>query len=103
MWAGGGEESEYWHCLDHCEETWLIRVHAALRVGALKRPFAGRLAQATARRVRTTTTPRDSNDYADDSADKAAKPGATDMPDKQRRTARSAYGRRLPAKSTMTT
>ena len=47
--------------------------------------------------------PRDSNDYADDLANKAAKPGATDMPHKQRGTARSAYGQRLPAKSTMET
>jgi hypothetical protein len=24
MWARGGEESEYWHCLGHREEKWLI-------------------------------------------------------------------------------
>ena len=47
MWARGGEESEYWLCLGHREEKWLIEPMPHSGREARKRPFAGRRARAT--------------------------------------------------------
>ena len=56
-----------------------------------------------ARRVRTATTPHDSNDDFNDSADKAAKPGATDKANEATRDGTRRVRAAIACKSVMTT
>ena len=56
MWARGGEESEYWLCLGHREEKWLIEPMPHSGREARKRPFARRRARATMAARHTSDT-----------------------------------------------